>query len=232
MFCRQNRIDSISVIKPPRIAPSILAADFAHLADEIALVEDEVDLLHVDVMDGHFVPNVTIGMPVIASIRKVTDLLLDCHLMTLNPDFYLEALKEAGADLVTVHIEVFPDPGTVAAMARDVGLGFGLVINPPTPFEAIESFIELTDMVVVMSVNPGFGGQGFMESVLPKLARIRKFIDSAGLSTDIEIDGGIGPNTIRLARDAGADVFVAGTSVFRTPDPVAAVRDMRAAIGR
>jgi len=220
------------VIKPPRFAPSILAADFAHLGGEVERIEDEADLLHVDIMDGHFVPNVTIGMPVIASLRAVTDLPLDCHLMTLNPDFYLEALKEAGADIATVHIEVFPDPAGVAAIARDVGLGFGLVINPPTPFEAIEPFIEIADMIVVMSVNPGFGGQGFIESVLPKLERVRKFVDSAGLATDIEIDGGIGPNTIRSARDAGADVFVAGTSVFRAPDPAAAIREMRTAINR
>lgn len=220
------------MIKTPRIAPSILAADFARLGEEIAVIEDEVDLLHVDVMDGHFVPNLTIGMPVISSISRVTDLPIDCHLMTLNPDFYLEDLKEAGVDIATVHIEVFPDPNTVAGAAREAGLGFGLVINPPTPFEAIEPFIELADMIVVMSVNPGFGGQGFMESVLPKLERVRKFIDSAGLSTDIEIDGGIGPNTIGQARDAGADIFVAGTSVFRAPNPVIAVQEMRAAISR
>jgi ribulose-phosphate 3-epimerase len=219
------------VIKPPRIAPSILAADFAHLADEIARIEDHVDLLHVDVMDGHFVPNLSLGMPVIASIRKVTTLPLDCHLMTLNPDHYLEPLKDAGADLATVHIEVFPDPSGVAEIARDVGLGFGLVINPPTPFEAIEPFIELADMVVVMSVHPGFGGQVFIDAVLPKLERIRNFVDSAGLSTDIEIDGGIDPGTIRPAREAGADVFVAGTSVFRALDPVLAVRELRNAIG-
>ncbi len=220
------------MIKAPRIAPSILAADFARLGEEIALIEDEVDLLHVDVMDGHFVPNLTIGMPVISSIRRVTDLPIDCHLMTLNPDFYLEDLKEAGVDIATVHIEVFPDPNKVAGEAREAGLGFGLVVNPPTPFEAIEPFIELADMIVVMSVNPGFGGQGFMESVLPKLERVRKFIDSAGLSTDIEVDGGIGPNTIGQARDAGADIFVAGTSVFRAPNPVIAVQEMRAAISR
>lgn len=220
------------MIKQPRIAPSILAADFARLGEEVARIEDHVDLLHVDVMDGHFVPNLTLGMPVIASLRKATELPLDCHLMTLNPDHYLEPLKDAGADIATVHIEVFPDPRGVAHVARDVGLGFGLVINPPTPFEAIEPFIELADMVVVMSVNPGFGGQGFIEAVLPKLERVRKFVDSAGLPTDIEIDGGIGPGTIRSARDAGADVFVAGTSVFRAPDPVAAVQTMKAAIGQ
>lgn len=188
------------------------------------------DLLHVDVMDGHFVPNLSIGMPVIASLREVTDLPLDCHLMTLNPDAYLEELKAAGADLVTVHMEVFPNPVTVAARAREVGLGFGLVINPPTPAEAVEPFIELADMVLVMSVNPGLGGQAFMPEVLGKLERVRKFVDSAGLATDIEIDGGIDVTTIRSARDAGADVFVAGTSVFLAQDPAAAVEELRTAI--
>jgi ribulose-phosphate 3-epimerase len=218
------------MIKPVRIAPSVLAADFARLGEEVARVEPVVDLLHVDVMDGHFVPNLTIGIPIIAALRRVTELPLDCHLMTLNPDAYLEPLKEAGADLVTVHMEVFPNPEPVAAKARQLGLGFGLVINPPTPAEAVEPFVELTDMVVVMSVNPGFGGQAFMPEVLPKLERLRKFVDSAGLDTDIEIDGGIDPTTIRSARDAGADVFVAGTSVFQAEDPAAAVEELRKAV--
>lgn len=220
------------MIKPPRIAPSILAADFAHLADDVGRIEDHVDLLHLDVMDGHFVPNISFGMPVIASVRATTDLKLDCHLMTLNPDFYFDDIKAAGGDLATVHIEVFPDPTAVAALARDAGLEFGIVINPPTPFEAIEPFIELADMVVVMSVHPGFGGQSFIESVLPKIERVRKFVDSSGLGTDIEVDGGIDAKTIGPARDAGADVFVAGTSVFRAPDPVAAVQGLRSAIGQ
>ena len=218
------------MIKPPRIAPSILAADFARLGEEVAAVEESADLLHVDVMDGHFVPNLTIGMPVVASLRAVTNLPLDCHLMTLNPDAYLEDLKEAGADLVTVHMEVFPNPAPIAAQARELGLGFGLVINPPTPAEAMEPFVELADMVLVMSVNPGFGGQAFISEVLGKVERLRKFVDSAGLGTDIEIDGGIDTTTIRSARDTGADVFVAGTSVFGAEDPAAAVDELRKAI--
>ena len=219
------------VIKPARIAPSILAADFAHLGDDVARVAGHIDLLHVDVMDGHFVPNISLGMPVIESLRAATDLKFDCHLMTLNPDAYLDDLKSAGGDLATVHIEVFPDPAGVAAVAREAGLEFGIAINPPTPFEAIEPFIEIADMVVVMAVHPGFGGQSFIDAVLPKIERVRKFIDSAGLSTDIEVDGGIDASTIRSAREAGADVFVAGTSVFRAPDPVAAVQGLRTAIG-
>ncbi len=216
--------------KPPRIAPSVLAADFSRLGEEVARVEPHADLLHVDVMDGHFVPNLAVGIPVIASLREITKLPLDCHLMTLNPDRYLEPLKEAGADIVTVHIEVFPNPADIAAQARAVGLGFGLVINPPTPVQAVEPFVELTDMVLVMSVDPGFGGQQFDQTVLGKVERLRKFIDSAALGTDIEIDGGIDLTTIRSARDAGADVFVAGTSVFRTDDPAAAIEELREAM--
>ncbi len=225
-----SRIHSLTMIKPPRIAPSVLAADFSRLGEEVARVEAHADLLHVDVMDGHFVPNLAVGIPVIASLREITKLPLDCHLMTLNPDRYLEALKEAGADIVTVHIEVFPNPADIAAQARAVGLGFGLVINPPTPVQAVEPFVELTDMVLVMSVDPGFGGQQFDQTVLGKVERLRKFVDSAGLGTDIEIDGGIDLTTIRPARDAGADVFVAGTSVFRTDDPAAAIEELREAM--
>ncbi|GMQ85959.1 MAG: ribulose-phosphate 3-epimerase [Acidimicrobiia bacterium] len=218
------------MIKPPRIAPSVLAADFSRLGEEVARIEAHADLLHVDVMDGHFVPNLAIGLPVIASLREITQLPLDCHMMTLNPDRYLDPLKDAGADIVTVHIEVFPNPRDVAARARAAGLEFGLVINPPTPAEAVEPFVELTDMVLVMSVDPGFGGQQFKETVLGKVERLRKFIDSAGLDTDIEIDGGIDLTTIRSARDAGAEVFVAGTSVFRADDPAAAVEELRKAM--
>jgi ribulose-phosphate 3-epimerase len=215
-------------MKPGRIAPSILAADFARLGEEVAAIESHVDMLHIDVMDGHFVPNISLGMPIISSLRKVTDLPFDCHLMTTNPDAYFEPLREAGADLVTVHIEVYPDPVAVAAQARSAGLGFGLVLNPITPFEAVAPYIELCDMVLIMSVQPGFGGQSFMPEVLPKLESVRKFVDVRGLSTDIEIDGGIGLDTIADARAAGADVFVAGSSIFGASDPIAAVADMRA----
>jgi ribulose-phosphate 3-epimerase len=217
-------------VKPARIAPSVLAADFARLGEEVARLEPVVDLFHVDVMDGHFVPNLTMGMPVIRALRASTSLPLDCHLMTLNPDRYLNELKEAGADIVTVHMEVFPDPEGVAAEARRAGLGFGLVINPPTPAQAVEPFVELADMIVVMSVQPGFGGQDFIPEALSKVERLRKFVDSAGRDTDIEIDGGIDSSTIGPARDAGANVFVAGTAVFRSDDPVAAVADLRKAM--
>ncbi len=218
------------VIKPPRIAPSILAADFARLGDEVTAIADVVDLLHIDVMDGHFVPNISLGIPVIRSLRAVTDLPFDCHLMTTNPDVYFEEFAEAGADGVTVHMEVFPDPTDVAAKARAAGLGFGLVINPPTPYEAVDPFLELCDMVLIMSVNPGFGGQSFIEDVLPKVERAREVIDSRGLDVDIEIDGGIGQDTIGRARRAGADVFVAGSAIFRQADPVGAVAGLRSVL--
>jgi ribulose-phosphate 3-epimerase len=213
---------------PARIAPSLLAADFARLGEEVARIEDHIDLLHLDVMDGHFVPNLTFGMPVIAALRAVTDVYFDCHLMVTNPISLFEPLAAAGANLVTIHIEVHPDPTRAAEEARRNGLDFGLVLDPGTPFEAVAPFVELCDLLLVMSVQPGFGGQAFIPEVLPKLESARKFIDSAGLRTDIEVDGGITPDTAGLARDAGAGVFVAGTAIFRAPDPVAAIKSLRA----
>ncbi len=217
--------------KPPRVAPSLLAADFSRLAEEVARVENHVDLLHVDVMDGHFVPNLSFGMPVIESLRPTTGLYFDCHLMVTNPVSLFEPLAAAGADLVTVHIEVQPDPTAAATAARNAGLDFGLVVDPVTPFDAVAPFVELCDLLLVMSVHPGFGGQAFIPEVLPKVEAARKWVDSHGLSADIQIDGGITPETAGSARRAGADVFVAGTAIFRSPDPVAAVAELRAAIG-
>jgi len=217
-------------MKPPRIAPSLLAADFARLAEEVGRIEDHVDLLHVDVMDGHFVPNLSFGMPVIESLRPVTSLYFDCHLMVTNPISLFPALRAAGGDLVTVHLEVHPDPSDAAEAARREGLDFGLVISPPTPFDAVRPFVELCDLLLVMSVHPGFGGQSFIPEVLPKVEAARKFIDFEGLATDIQIDGGINLETAVAARRAGADVFVAGTAIFRAPDPVAAVGQLRSAV--
>lgn len=213
-----------------RIAPSILAADFARLAEEVARVEPEISMFHIDIMDGHFVPNISLGVPVVRSLRPVTSAKFDCHMMMTNAAAYFGPLREAGADLVTIHIEAYPEPTDAARRARDAGLGFGLVVNPPTPLAAVEPFIELCDMLLVMSVNPGFGGQSFIPEVLGKVERARKIIDSQGLATDIEIDGGIGPDTIRQARDAGVDIFVAGSAVFAAPDPVAAIVEMKAAL--
>ncbi len=196
------------------------------------MISEYVDLLHVDVMDGHFVPNISLGPPVIASLSESTDLYLDCHLMITDPLSYLEPLKKAGAHGVTVHIEAVPNPNPVAAEARLLGLDFGLVINPPTPVSAVEPYVDLTNLIVVMSVHPGYGGQAFIEDVLPKIEHLREIIDSHGLSTDIEVDGGVDLRTVGPAREAGADVFVAGTSVFRADDPVQAVKEIRTILNR
>ena len=212
------------------IAPSILAADFARLGEEVDAVAPYIDMIHVDVMDGHFVPNISLGIPVIESLRAVTDVKFDCHLMMLNPDFYFAPLRKAGADMVTVHLEVFPDPTEAAQRARAAGLEFGIAINPPTPFEALEPYMDLCDMIVVMAVHPGFGGQSFISETLAKMEAARNFVESHGLRTDIEVDGGIGPANINRARDAGANVFVAGSSVFGTEDPIGAVKDLRTAL--
>ena len=216
--------------RPARLAASILNADFARLGEEVARLEPCLDFLHLDVMDGHFVPNLSFGIPVIASLRRASSLYFDCHLMVTNPTSLFASVKEAGGDMVTIHIEVWPDPTQAAAQARALGLDFGLVLNPPTPFGAVAPFLGLCDRVLVMSVNPGFGGQAFVPEVLEKVAAARKFIDSAGLPTDIEIDGGITPETARLARRAGADSFVVGSALMRAPDPVKAAQDLRAAV--
>lgn len=228
---RERSVDSPTVVDI-KIAPSLLAADFSRLASEVESLGTAADLLHLDVMDGHFVPNLTFGMPVISALRPHTELRFDCHLMTTNPAEYLPELADAGADLVTVHLEALPDPRRAAAHAERLGLGFGVVVSPPTPWEAMEPFVELCEMVLVMSVHPGFGGQSFMPEVLPKVAALRKLVDSQALSTDIQIDGGISTATARSARDAGANVFVAGTAVFGHEDRRKAIEDLRQVISQ
>jgi ribulose-phosphate 3-epimerase len=211
-----------------RIAPSILSADYGRLADDVAKVRPVVDLLHVDIMDGHFVPNLTIGPPVVKALRRHTDLFLDCHLMVDNPEWMLEPLAEAGADGVTVHIEL-GDPTKLLERTRDLGMAPALTLNPPTPFESVEPYLDLIDLLLVMSVNPGFGGQGFIAEVLPKVERARILIDERGLRCDIQIDGGIKPDTARLAAAAGANVLVAGSGIYLQPDPIEAAKRIRAA---
>jgi ribulose-phosphate 3-epimerase len=211
-----------------KIAPSILSADFAQLADDVERVAAEADLLHVDVMDGHFVPNLTIGPPVVKSLRKRTDLHLDCHLMVDNPGDLLEDFADAGADGCTVHIEL-GDPRPLFAAMRDLGLRVGLTHNPEKPVESVLPYIEEIDVLLFMSVHPGFGGQAFIPSVLDKLTRARHLVDERGLAVELEIDGGINQETAPRAAAAGADILVAGSAIFHADDPAAAARQIRAA---
>lgn len=209
-----------------RIAPSILAADFAQLADSIDAVGDESDLLHVDVMDGHFVPNLTIGPPVVASLRKHTSRYLDCHLMMTNPGDYLEAFKKAGADGCSVHVELGETDALIDQM-RDLGLDVGLAVNPDVPFEAVAPYLAKIDMLLVMSVFPGFGGQKFMPEVVTKIEQAAAMVARDDLRMAIQVDGGIDERTAPIVATAGADVLVAGSAIFGHDDPAAAARRIR-----
>ncbi len=211
-----------------KIAPSILAADFANLAADVARVAPESDLLHVDTMDGHYVPNLTIGPPVVKSLRKHTDLFLDCHLMVDNPQVLLEEFADAGADSVTVHVEL-GDPRPLFDKIRELNMRVGLAFEPQTPFDAVEPYLADIDMLLVMSVHTGFGGQPFIAEVLDKARAARAAIDARALPVEIEIDGGIKIDNAHLAVDAGVDILVAGTGIFGASDPLAAARALRAA---
>jgi ribulose-phosphate 3-epimerase len=213
-----------------KIAPSILSADFACLAEEVDRVRPEADLLHVDAMDGHFVPNLTIGPPVVASLRKRTDLFLDCHLMVDNPEVLLEDFAKAGADRCIVHVEL-GDPRPRFDTLRSLGCGVGLVVNPETPVEAAFPYLDEIDLLLVMSVHPGWGGQAFIASSLDKLRAARAEITARGLSVELEIDGGINAETAPLAAAAGVDILVAGSAIFHADDPLGAARQLRAAAG-
>ncbi|HEV3468297.1 MAG TPA: ribulose-phosphate 3-epimerase [Pyrinomonadaceae bacterium] len=212
------------------IAPSILSADFARLGEQIEAAErGGASLIHVDVMDGHFVPNLTVGIPVVRSLARATRLPLDAHLMISEPGRYAEQFVEAGAQMVSVHVEADPHIHRTLTAIRRAGARAGAVINPATPLAALDEALQFADYVLVMSVNPGFGGQEFIPTTVEKVRRLRRLIDERGLAVRIEIDGGIGPETIGPAAAAGAEIMVAGTAVFGHADPARAVRELLAA---
>jgi ribulose-phosphate 3-epimerase len=213
-----------------QIAPSILAADFAHLADEIRAVADAgADCIHVDVMDGHFVPNITIGPLVVEAARSATDLPLDVHLMIEAPERYIDAFALAGANTISVHVETCPHLHRTLAQVREAGARASVALNPGTPPAAVREVLGSIDQLLVMTVNPGFGGQKFIASMLAKIETLRGWIEADDLEVAIEVDGGIGPETIGRAARAGASVFVAGTAVFGAEDYTAAVLELRRA---
>lgn len=213
-----------------KIAPSILSADFAKLGEEVREVEQAgADYIHVDVMDGHFVPNITLGPNIVRALRPVTELPLDVHLMISDPDRYIADFAEAGADIITVHAEACTHLHRTVQLIRSFGLKAGVVLNPHTPHEVLEYVIDDLDMVLLMTVNPGFGGQSFIREVVPKISKVCAMIRERGLSTEIEVDGGITADTIAECAKAGANVFVAGSAIYNKDDRAAAIAAIREA---
>ena len=213
-----------------KIAASILSADFAYLGDQVKLVEPHADLIHIDAMDAHFVPPLSIGPVVVEALRKVTSLPLHCHLMVDRPDLLLKDFADAGADIVSCHMEALEEPRAVIRQAQDLGMRSGLAINPGTPADAVFAHLEGLDRVLVMSVNPGWAGQSFLEESLPKIERVRTEIDRRGLQVEVEVDGGIDAVTGPRCVAAGATVLAAASSIFKAPDPAAAVRRLSEAV--
>ncbi len=202
-----------------KIAPSILSADFSKLGEEIgAVARAGADYVHIDVMDGHFVPNITVGPLIVEAAKRVTPLPLDVHLMISQPDRYVDDFAEAGADILTVHAEAATHLHRLVQQIRRKGVKPGVALNPATPLDVLEYILGDVDMVLLMTVNPGFGGQAFIEAVVPKIKRLRAMIEERGLAVDIEVDGGIGPETILKVSSAGANVFVAGSAIFGSED--------------
>jgi len=211
-----------------KIAPSILSADFTKLGEEIKAIEKAgADYIHIDVMDGHFVPNITVGPMIVKAARKVTNLPLDVHLMIVNPERYIDDFVRAGSDLITVHVETATHLHRLLGVIRDTGIKAGAALNPATPLSSIEHVLNNLDMVVLMTVNPGFGGQSFISEVLPKIEELKKMIDQKGMEVNIEVDGGINIENIAQVARAGANVFVAGNAIFGSQDYAETIALMR-----
>ena len=217
---------------PGKVAASILSADHAYLADQIKLVEQHVELIHIDCMDAHFVPVLSVGPVVVEAVRRVSDLPLHCHLMVERPDDLFEDFAQAGADIVTCHMEAVADPARVVRRAGELGMKAGLAVNPETEVKEVFPYLESLDRVLVMSVHPGWAGQDFLEAALPKIEQAREEIDRHGLSVEVEVDGGINERTGLRCLAAGATVLAAASSIFKAPDPGQAARRLAAITGR